>query len=287
MLLVKLLARLPFWFWYGLSDFSFVLVYYIIGYRKQVVAANLKLAFPEMNEQARKTVIKGFYKNLMDIVVETIKSFALSKEEVKQRAKIVNPELFEHYKQRYRGVILMASHHTNWEYMHLGVTAEYDFPLLGVYKKLNNKKVDILMTESRTKFGATAVEIQDTLKVIRQTNEFFAVGLIADQSPQPRKKNLQMEFFGRTVPFYPGPVHIARLFEMPVFFVHIKRVRRGYYELELEFIAEPPFDNPAAEIMGKYIQLLEDDIRKQPENYLWSHKRWKHAEPFENEVETA
>ena len=166
------------------------------------------------------------------------------------------------------------------------MTATYDIPLLGVYKKLNNARVDALMTESRTKFGSIAVEIQDTLRAIRNMDEFFAVGLIADQSPQWRKKNIMMEFFGREVPFYPGPVHIARLFDLPVEFVHIKRVKRGYYELELSLIAEPPFENPDAEIMGRYIQLLEQEIKNDPKNYLWSHKRWKHATTIDKSSET-
>ena len=286
MIFVRLVSRLPFWFWYGVSDIMFVLIYYVFGYRTQVVADNLAHAFPELTASDRKKIVRGFCHNFTDVIVETIKAITISKKEIRRRVKVINPELVLACRKDYTGVILMGSHNTNWEYMQLGVSAAFTFQLLGVYKKLNNKKIDALMGTMRGKFGSIPVEMEDSIAAVKNMNEFSAIGLIADQSPQLRKKNLFMKFFGRSVPVYRGPVLMARLFNLPALYISMKRIKRGFYELSFKEIAFPPYQQPEEEIMRKYIRILEEEIREQPEAYLWSHNRWKHAvDPLEKKEE--
>ena len=265
----------------------FFLVYYVFGYRKQVVTDNLAHAFPELTDSDRKKIRHGFYRNFTDVIVETIKAITISKEEILRRVKVVNPEFVADFQKNYSGVILMGSHNTNWEYMPLSASAVFTIPLLGAYKKLKNKKVGTLMNGMRTRFGLIPVAMEESIATVRNLDEFSAFGLIADQSPQQRKKNLFLEFFGRTVPFYRGPVFMAKIFDLPVLYASMKRIKRGFYELNFEEIASPPYQHPEEEIMKKFIRLLEAEIREQPDGYLWSHKRWKHASiPIEKKEET-
>ena len=284
---VRLVSRLPFWFWYGVSDIMFIFVYYVFGYRKRVVSDNLALAFPEMTQSELKNTIRGFYQNFTDVMVETIKAITISKEAILHRVEVINPELVLACRKDYKGVILMGSHNANWEYMQLSVSAAFTIQLFGVYKKLNNRKIDALMSTMRGKFGSIPVEMEDAIATVKSMNEFSAIGLIADQSPQRRKKNLFMEFFGHSVPVYRGPVLMAKLFNLPVLYIGMKRTKRGFYELSFQEIAFPPYQQPDEEIMRKYIRILEEEIREHPEAYLWSHNRWKHAvDPLEKNTES-
>jgi KDO2-lipid IV(A) lauroyltransferase len=279
MFLIKWVSLLPFWFWYGVSDIMFVLVYYVFGYRKDVVRSNIELAFPDKSPKEVKTIMRQFYCNLMDVMVETIKGITVSEANLRKRITVQGGQDLYKYVEQYPGVVCMGSHHTNWEYMQLRFSATYKFPLLGVYKKLSNQSVEKLMVDMRSKFGSIPVEIQDALSVVRAQKNFFAIGLISDQSPQVRKKTLWMEFFGKSVPVYQGPMVLARLFKLPVVFIHMRRIKRGHYQMYLEPIAQPPYTNVEEQIMAKYINILETEIREDPAGYLWSHKRWKHALP--------
>ena len=284
MFLIKWVSLLPFWFWYGVSDIMFFFVYYVFGYRKDVVRSNIELAFPDKSPKEVKAIMREFYRNLMDVIVETIKGFTITEANLRKRVTVEGGQDLYKYVEQYPGVVCMGSHHTNWEYMQLRFSSTYKFPLLGVYKELSNQSVEKLMVDMRSKFGSIPVEIQDALSVVRVQKNFFAIGLISDQSPQVRKKTLWMEFFGKSVPVYQGPMVLARLFKLPVVFIHMRRVKRGHYQMYLEPIAQPPYTNVEEQIMAKYINILETEIREDPAGYLWSHKRWKHALP---EVEKA
>ena len=278
MILVRWLSYLPFWFWYGVADIIYFLAYRVFGYRQAVVADNIKKAFPEKSEEEIKQIIKGFYHNLADIMVESVKAFTITEKEFVKRVHMDDQVGMNTYGQEQGGYIVVASHQANWEWGQLSCSLQcHDIAFLGIYKKLKNKSIGEAMLKMRSKFGTVPVELEDTVKVIRDHKGPIIVGLIADQSPQVRKNDLRLPFFGREVPFYKGPMQLARLFQYGVVYVDVKRLKRGHYQVTATELAQPPYTDTEQEVMVPYVKKLESVIRERPQEYLWSHRRWKHA----------
>ena len=84
------------------------------------------------------------------------------------------------------------------------------------------------------------------------------------------------DFMGKKVPFYTGSERMAKEFDMAVIYLHVDKVKRGYYKASLINIADNPTETENNQITLDYIQHLEKQIREKPELYLWTHKRWKH-----------
>ncbi|GAB3946268.1 lysophospholipid acyltransferase family protein [Spirosoma harenae] len=273
----RLLSRLPLRLLYGISDIAYFLLAYIIRYRRQVILENLRLSFPEKSPAEIKVIMRGFYRNLADLFVEIVKLPSLSPAEMLQRVRITNPELLKEYINNGQTVIGMTSHQGNWEWLP-GMLVLNGIPIDSIYKPLTNPFFEKLMVEVRSSFGAvpTPMNALPRQMVIRKHVPRM-IGLMSDQMPNVPEQAYWTDFLHRDSPFYPGAERLARSRKMPVFYVDSVRLRRGYYEVTIIPIAEPPYtDLPLGAIMDRYRDLIEATIRKNPSDWLWSHKRWKH-----------
>jgi KDO2-lipid IV(A) lauroyltransferase len=276
--LIKLFSRLPFWALYRLADIIFVLAYYVIRYRKEVILDNLHKSFPEKNKKEIQQIVRKFYLNLADIVVETIKSYSISKEALLKRVHFTNPEVLQHCFDQQQSALVMASHLCNWEWQLLGSQAYFTSPMDGVYKPLSNKTVDNIMLHIRGKFGYKPIQMQSAVReIVRRKTEVFAYGLVADQTPLPKEDNFRIPFLNQITPFFLGTARIAEFTNFPVLYIAMKRIRRGHYELTFHELAKPPYTKGNNDLIMKYAQLLEKCIQENPSDWLWSHKRWKYA----------
>lgn len=276
---IYLLWLIPFRFVYILSDFTaFILIN--IGYRKAVVIDNLTKCFPEMSEKELKKTTKLFYKNLGDVLVEGIKSFTMSGKKVKMRHKVINPEILDSYFSDGKSIIVTPSHYGNWEWGSMSGGLYIPQNIVAFYKPLSNITMDKYLKKSRSRFGTELASIKETTKTF-EINSAIPSGYImaADQSPSNANSAVWVDFLGRRTAFLYGPEKHARANKIPIFFVDIQRVKRGYYELELSLISEFHEKLAEGEITKLYAQKLEEIIIKKPENWLWSHKRWKLKEP--------
>lgn len=279
-LVLKLLARLPFRLIYILADLFFLFVYHIAGYRKKVVNTNLRNAFPEKNEIEIKNIRKKFYRHFSDLMLESIKMNHMSPEEFKERMVVVNPELVNQFYDKGKSVVVLTMHYNNWEWSCL-------FPLfqkhiiLGVYKQLHNLKFDEFINQNRACMGAELVQNKNVLRRIikaEKQNEPVFVWLAGDQTPHPDQKTW-FTFLNQDALFYPGPAVISKKFDLPVFFQKIEKTGRGKYKTTFELLFENPNLYSEADILKRYIKSMEEVIRENPEYYLWSHRRWKHKRP--------
>lgn len=258
-----------------ISDFTYLIVYKVFKYRVGVVNKNLKIVFPEKTESELEKIRNQFYRNFFDIMYETIKLLVLSPKKVMQ--KIVKGDtavLDEMYKKK-RSVIIASSHLGNWEYG--SVSHELYFPGIskGVYKPLSNKFFDQLMLRLRGRFGVEMWPIDLTLEKVRSNQDnHIAVGLLSDQNPSSHKA-LWLPFFGLETPVYTGLELIARRFDLAVVYVHWKRIGRGQYRIDSELITDRPQDEEKHFITKQYLSKLERDIKANPDNWLWTHNRWK------------
>ncbi len=288
MFFIKLFSKLPLFVLFGISDFAYFLIYRVIGYRKKVVFENLQKSFPDKSEVEIKQITKNFYHHIADLFTEFLKGYSMSKEEILERVQIVNPEVVRNYTDKNTSVIIVTGHIGNWEWL-LHPLNLMDIPMDIVYQKLSSPFFNDLTLFIRSRFAITPmIEKDDTLrKTIERKDVVRALVMGSDQSPQNWKTAYWTTFLNQDSGFFTGTERIARKFDYPVIFSEMRRIRRGYYEIEFTEIAKPDYkDLPAGEITERFVRILEKSIHKHPADYLWSHRRWKHNRTEEDIVKT-
>jgi KDO2-lipid IV(A) lauroyltransferase len=270
-------SLLPFSILYGISNFTAFLLYRVVGYRKEIVLQNLAIAFPEKEEGERHAIARHFYLNFTDNFIETLKLVSISGSAFDKRVT-VDMQACNKLAANGRNIQFNSGHQMNWEYASLAISKHLHLPWLAVYKKVGNPAIERIVTGVRSKFGANMVAIEDyAFRMPSLMKKQYALGLIADQNPAMPHQSYWLNFFGRPAPFLAGTDKGARRNKTAVVFVNIVKLRRGYYQLELDIITEDAADRKDGELTRQYRTYLENNIRKQPANYLWSHRRWKHA----------
>lgn len=274
-----LLSILPMSVLFFISDILYFILYYIVGYRKKVVRYNLKLSFPDKSDQELKIIEKKTFQHFTDVFMETIKSFTISEKELTKRVSLTNPEVTDAYFDNKQSVIFVSGHYANWEWVASLVETKIKHNLSVAYKELSNTYFNNLIKRTRTKFGISVVPAKEFYPYILanlKKNNFQAYGFIADQSPVLSQAKYWSHFMGVEVPIINGPETIARKLNLPVFYFHTERIKRGVYRCSFILLEDKPKTAPLHEITNKYILALEKQIRKEPEFYFWTHKRFKH-----------
>jgi len=273
-----LVSILPFRLLYAVSDGLFVLLYYVIGYRKKVVKENLNLVFPEKSEKEINRITKTFYRHLSDMVVESIKSISISEEEMMKRFKFTNIEEVHKIEDANKSMVMMCAHYGSWEWIFI-LQQHVKSMGYGIYKRIENKYFDRLVKRIRAKYNShliTTKEAYPRLIEAKENGELTINGFISDQSPRRRKAVYWNEFMNIKVPIHTGAEILAKKLDMAVIFFSVKKVGRGYYETTFETITMTPNDYKDYEITDIYLKLVEKQIYEAPEYYLWTHKRWKY-----------
>ncbi|MGA0556839.1 lysophospholipid acyltransferase family protein [Larkinella sp. VNQ87] len=275
--LFRWFTRLPFSVFYALANVLYFLLAYVIQYRKQVILTNLKRSFPEKSDKELRQIAQNFYRNLADVLVETLKLPGMSPEELKRRVLFTNSELVKEKLAKGQPVLIMASHQCNWEWAP-SASVVHGMPADAVYKKLANPLSERLVHYIRSNFGAKPIPMKGLLReMATRRNEPRLIPLVADQIPDQPEFGYWTTFLHQETPFYPGTERLARSFNLPVFYTEMIRTRRGHYTMTFYLIAEPPYQHlPDGEIINRYRDYLEQTIRHHPADWLWSHKRWKH-----------
>ncbi len=275
--LVSALFRfLPFRGLYILSDGLAFLLHRIISYRKQVALENLRRSFPEKTEPEIQVILRKFYRNLTDVTLETLKSNTMSLAELDWRCPVRNPEKINQYLQHGQSIILTGAHFNNWEWAGFTIPRTTKGITTTAYKPLTNKLIDSFVNRNRARAGMQMVSMEELFGAMRRQKEVASVYiLVADQSPSSRKSAHWVNFLSQPTPSLPGADVLARKFGYPTLHFHVRRLRRGFYEVEYRDVwIEPALAEPG-DITRAYAAMLEKEIRLQPESWLWSHKRWK------------
>jgi len=259
----------------------FFLIYHVVGYRKKVVYENLKNSFPEKTHQELKTIEKQFFKYLCDLILETLKTLTISKQEAIKRCGYTPKtlEIFNELHQKKQSCILVMGHFGNWEWAGNTFSLVCKQQLYVIYHPLSNKQFDGLMYSMRTRFGNKLYAMKETIReMVKNRHEVNTTAFIADQTPAPESA-YWTTFLNQDTPVFWGTEKIAQKFNYPVVYVTINRLKRGYYEVDTEYLFHEPKNTHEGEISEAHTRKLEQDILKQPEIWLWSHRRWKHKKP--------
>lgn len=270
-----LLSLIPWWLMYLISDGLYLLVYYLIGYRKPVVMKNLSIAFPEKTETERIRIAKEFYRNFIDTFIETIKLVSMSPAEFDKRL-VINADVLNDLYATGQSVQIHSGHFFNWEFLNLGVAKNSRYPLLGIFTALSNKTFNRFITKIRGKYGTILISTAEFRTRFHQyTEQPYALGLVADQNPVDPANAYWVKFFGKMTPFVKGPEKGAINMNTAVIMADLYKVKRGYYRVDLTLLTTTPKETPKGFITKALVNFIEESVKKRPHNYLWSHRRWK------------
>ncbi len=271
------ISLLPLTVLYLLSEFFSFITYHLIGYRKEVVFKNLSIAFPEKTEAEKKIIAKQFYRYFWDNWIETLKLLSISEKHLRKHVT-ANLAVMEAIYQSGRSCYVLLGHQFNWEWGNAFVALNGPYTLLGAYSPLTNKIFNRLLLYLRHRFGTVLLPFNNMRRyMLPYRHKQYALALVADQSPPGPDKSYWLNFFNTPTAFLQGPEKGARLGNMPVIFVSLSKPRRGVYHVEASLLTDNAATLAPAELTKKYVQQLEENIRRNPSLYLWSHKRWKHS----------
>jgi KDO2-lipid IV(A) lauroyltransferase len=280
---VQFVRFLPFWLLYRISNGIAWLLDRVLGYRAKVVEENLKRAFPEYSEAERQQIRHGFYRHLADILVEGLKGLFIAKKEVLRRYRFVNPEVVNQFYQQGQHVFAMPAHYGNWEWGVLSFSLQVQHDVIGVYKPIRNPIVEAYMAKRRSRFGLILNPFYQTRQAMENPPARPSLYIMmSDQGPSSTKKAQWVEFFGQDTACLHGADYYSRKLNYPVLFMDVQRVKRGFYEITFSVLFDQPAQTEEPQVTETYMKKLEEVIRKKPEDWLWSHRRWKpkHRRPL-------
>lgn len=267
---------MPFRVLYILSDIAYLINYYLLGYRKKIVYTNLKNSFPDKSPKEITLLAKRYYRFLTDLFFESLKGMSLTRGQVEKRHKYINPEVLNNILASNRSVICVTAHYGNWEWGAFSGANQVKSPMVVFYKPFNNKIIDKYMIKYRETFNCQMVSIGETYYTFSHYKEnVVAYFMVADQSPSNLRKSYWFNFLNQDTACIHGPENYARLYNLPVVYIDIQRVKRGYYEIHFTKLTDSPLDLGEGEVTRLYMQKLEEVIKAEPSYWLWSHRRWK------------
>lgn len=278
--LIRIFSLLPLSVLYLMADaIIYPLMYYVARYRLKVVRKNMRNSFPEKSQSELKQLEKQFYHHFSDMLVEVVYGYRISDEEMRKRVVFENVELVERLGEKTKGVIAYLGHMGNWEWLvdlnkrFVGNMVEYN-----VYRKLKNPNSDKMMLELRSKRGGECVEKNQLLRklvTLRHADHPYVIGMLADQKPSKRSSYAWTTFLHQETAFLDGSEVLARKFGYSAVYAHIYSPKRGYYRISFKMITDNPSVMEYGEMTQSYAKYLEQNIYTQPEQWLWTHNRWK------------
>nr|WP_295920994.1 lysophospholipid acyltransferase family protein [uncultured Dyadobacter sp.] len=280
LILLNAISKLSWGVLYKLSDIFRFLIFDIGQYRKKVILSNLRNSFPASEEQTIQRIAAKFYRNFTDIIFETIKLKSITREDLLARIDL-DVSILDEYYQKNQNLVVVAGHLGNWEMMNLFGSARLSHQMVVVYHELQNDAFENWFRNVRTRFGTEMVTMKEAISKAMQPRERpFIFILINDQSPVPEKA-FWTKFLHQDTGVFRGVETIARRLNSPVLYMAVLKneMKRGFYRGYFKLITETPKLAPNNSILQAQIGFMEKDIIHQPENWLWSHKRWKHKKP--------
>lgn len=274
-------SLLPLWILYGLSDAVFFILYHVTGYRKEIVLDNLRHAFPERSEQELFRIRKANYKSFCDQWVETLKLLSISREQLNNRVQ-ANWEVFHELYKEGKNTHALLGHTFNWEWANVACAWNVQQRFAGVYLPLSNKPFDKLMLHLRSRSGALLISMKALKRgLVALKGKQYILAQMADQNPSVTEVAEWILFMNREAPFFKGTEQMARRSKSAVVFAGIKKIKRGYYQIHLQLFCEDASKLEEGALLKSYVHFMEEQLKAQPENWMWTHRRWKYQRKTE------
>lgn len=281
--LLRCLGWLPLPMLYPLGRLIAFVAFDVMRWHRELADRNLANSMPELSAEQRRRILGRGYRNLGQTLVEAIWGWCAGGPDLAPRVTIDRPELVDHYVAGGRPVVLLAAHMCNWEWLLLATGAKLGLPIDPVYKPLRVASVEEYVRAARSRFGGRPIPIDHLLfDLMSRSGPPRAYGMLADQTPPQDAAKHWRRFLNQDTAFYAGMGMIARYLDAPVIYVAMRRRARGYYDARIHVLTEPPYESdPEAAIVDRYCELLETEIRANPWDWLWVHRKWKYPKPPE------
>lgn len=275
-----LVSCLPLWLLHGISSLLSAFLFHVAHYRRSVVHSNVASAFPGLSAAECLRVERRFYTHFCDLLMESVKTFSMSRRAFRRHMVFRGVELLEESCRKGRSSAIFLGHYGNWEWT-VSLPLWIDMSLCTVaqlYHPLENYVTDQLLLHSRGRFGGLNITADKSIKYIvehRRKGRPIIVGFVADQAPYWDNIYFWSQFLNHETPWFTGAERIVRKLDMDAYYLDIRRVKRGYYVAEFKLITGEPKAKEQFWLTGEYGRLLEETIRRDPPYWLWSHRRWK------------
>jgi KDO2-lipid IV(A) lauroyltransferase len=285
-LLLKALTRVPLPLLYTWSAVVYFVAFRVLRWRRDRAELDIANAFPDKAAAERATILRRSYRNLADTLFEAFWGYGANANALRCRVTIENPKLVTACVDAKQSVILLTAHFGNWEWLSLAAGAHFGVAIDVVYQPQRVESVDRFLRQARARFGSRFVPRKDFIfDLMSRAGQPRVYALIADQTPKGSDPRQWTRFLGQDTAFFTGAGKIARFLDAKVFYVTMRRLRRGYYSVRLTPLAEPPYDEGADHVVvERYARMLERDIRESPADWLWLQKKWKYAKPVAAEA---
>jgi Kdo2-lipid IVA lauroyltransferase/acyltransferase len=251
----------------------------LVGWRRGYVRDGLKRCLPDASEAERNRVAAEFYHYLGELVAEAVHGVRIAPEDLVDRLRFENPEAVLDLLRGGKRVLLLASHHCNWEWLLLRCSTAFGVPLVAAYKPASRARADVELTAMRSRFGATMVPAKQVVNhLVAQRGTAKLLALVADQSPAPGNEQQQwITFFGTETAFFAGPGWVsARLGYQPVY-IDMRRESRGRYVARFVPLLEHGERADPQRTTEAYVRAVETSVRARPAQYFWAYNRWKRS----------
>jgi KDO2-lipid IV(A) lauroyltransferase len=279
--MIKLLSRLPMRALYAFATVLYLLAFHVVRHRRRVIRDQLEKVFPAASETERERVHKQFLRNFCDVMVEVLKSVSMTEADMRDHVQIANLEAARRHLDTGQSIMLVTSHLCNWEWLLHGVTVQLGYPVDAAYKPLHDQWAERLMLKVRSRFGARLVPAKELLAdFLKRRGIVRAVAMNADQAPVSTDKRYWTQFLGQETAFYIGAEQIARATRLPMIYLAMRRIRRGYYLVELHTLWDGREAIEPNQVTERYARACEIDVLKSPADWLWSYRRWRLKKPL-------
>lgn len=275
------LSLLPLWVLYCFSDVLNLILYHIIKYRRTIVRRNINDSYPELSPKQRKIIEKRFYLYFCDLIVESLKYFSISEKQICKRLRFKGVELIKDSYNRGKSCGIFLGHYGNFEWtssMPLWIDTNA-CQCIQFYRRLDNKVFNKIIERTYNRWGSKNIPANESVRYMARYNKEgkpFIAGFLADQTPWWRDIHYWTNFLNHPeTPVFTGAERIMKKFDMDVYYLDIKRIKRGYYTAEFKRITTTPKECPEFWITEQYTRMMEKTINSAPSYWLWSHNRWK------------
>jgi KDO2-lipid IV(A) lauroyltransferase len=280
-LILKLLSRLPLSALYAFTDCLYFIIYHIWRFRRELSRTNIRNSFPDKSAAEIEAISRQSYRNACHLIAEVLKGASIDGGDLRTRMHIENTAILEPWIKAGQPVVLLASHHCNWEWLLQASCLELGISVDAVYKPLRVAAIDRFMLAARSRFGGNPIPVKDFLmEVLKRRKGAGIIALVADQTPLASEEKHWTRFLSQDTAFFVGADKIARILKAPVFFVGMRRVSRGHYEAKLQLLSEPPYSRDGTDIIERYARVAEAHISRYPADWLWMYRKWKYRKPL-------
>jgi KDO2-lipid IV(A) lauroyltransferase len=198
-----------------------------------------------------------------------------------EHVRVLNLDLARRHLDAGKSVMFVTSHLANWEWLLHGVALQLGYPLDAAYKPLHDEWAEKLMLGVRSRFGARLIPAKELLAdFLRRKSIVRALAMNADQAPMSTDKRYWTTFLGQDTAFYIGAEQIARATRLPLLYVQMRRIARGYYEADIKPLWDGREAIDANVITERYARACEAEVLRSPADWLWSYRRWRLKKPL-------